>query len=226
MSTQPSLHRRQAGLWRDPVAVRPGQAGRAGDAVQPLADGLLFAGLELGRHPDDAGEQEEAKADRQEHVADRDDVLHEWKGDGDDVAEDESAEQELLDGPRDHDVERRRDVREAHAGGTQGLVPDRHVAAVDRDDDRVGQDADEGDAHARVAAVDPRAHEQQGEPEQEERQTQRLDDVDAGVEQGLRPEPDDDRDEQEADPAQADRRQVRDAAADPQAEEQAEKDRA
>ena len=54
-------------------------------------------------------------------------------------------------------VERRRDVGRGQAGGREARLPDRHVAAVDQDHDRVRQDADEGEAHARVAAVRPTA---------------------------------------------------------------------
>ena len=58
---------------------------------EALADGLFFALLERGRDADDAREQEEAEAQRQEHVAERGDVLEERDRDRDDVAEDQQA---------------------------------------------------------------------------------------------------------------------------------------
>ena len=69
-----------------------------------------------------------------------------------------------------------RDRRRREAGGLEARPPDRHVAAVDDDRDRVQQDADEREAQARLVAVDPQADEQQPERDGEERQTERLDD--------------------------------------------------
>ena len=54
-----------------------------------------------------------------------------------------------------------RDVGGREAGGDEARLPDRHVAAVDDDHDRVRQDPDEREAHARVAAVGPQRDEQE-----------------------------------------------------------------
>ena len=66
-------------------------------------------------------------------------------------------------GGRQDVVERRGDVGRRQTGGLEARLPDRHVAAVDQDDDRVGEDADEGEAHARVAAVRPERDEEEPE---------------------------------------------------------------
>ena len=109
--------------------------------------------------------------------------------DRDDVGERPEVEEEV-------GVERRRqdvwsaDVTSAgvRPAAREARLPDRHVAAVDHDDDRVRQDPDEGQAHARVAAVRPQGDEEEPERRGEEREPQRLDERDARVEQDLRPE--------------------------------------
>ena len=75
-----------------------------------------------------------------------------------------------------------------------------------------------------MRSVDPEADEQDAEGEAEQRQPERLDGVDAGLETQLGQEPDDDRDKEERDPAQPDGGEVRDAAAGEEAGDQAEED--
>ena len=77
-----------------------------------------------------------------------------------------------------------------------------------------------------VGSVDPQPDEQDPEREAEQRQSERLDGLDPGLEAQLRHEPDDDREEEERDPAQPDGGEVRDAAAGEEAGDQAEKDSA
>ena len=169
---------------------RPGQSGfapaaglegdaRSGQAGQPPPDhGELLAG-QLLRDPDHAGEQEEGEAGGKEGVADRGDVLEEGQGDRDHVSERAKVEQERgVQGGRQHRVNRGRDVLGPEPGHGEARLPDRHVAAVDHDDDRVGQDPDEREVQAREGAVDPERDEQEPERAAEQGQAERLDDRD------------------------------------------------
>ncbi len=87
------------------------------------------------------------------------------------------------------------------------------------DRDRVQQDADERQAQARLRPVDPEADEQEPERQGEQRQPEGLGELDPGPDRPLRREPDDDGEEEERDPAQPDLGEVRDVAADEQADD-------
>ena len=60
--------------------------------------------------------------------------------------------------------------RPAEAGGDEARLPDRHVASVGDDRDRVEQDPNEREPQARVAAVDPERRQEHPERAHEERQ--------------------------------------------------------
>ena len=140
--------------------------------------GLLVL-LELRRDADDGCEQEERQAGREEQVAERGDVLDDRDGDRDDVAKDERPHEEVGGLARHDDVQRAGHVLRRQAGGLQARGPDRHVAAVEHDDQPVEQDADERDAETRVEPVDPQADQEENEPGRQQRGPQHLDDVDA-----------------------------------------------
>ena len=73
--------------------------------------------------------------------------------------------------------------------------------------DGVGQDADEREAHARVAAVRPEGDEQEREGAAEERERAALRRAGTpALSSDLGAEPDEDRDEEQADPVEPDRR--------------------
>ena len=185
--------------------------------------GLLVL-LELRRDPDDSGEQEERQAGGEEQVAERGDVLDDRDRDRDDVAKDERPHEEVGGLARHDDVQCARHVLRGQAGGFQARGPDRHIAAVEHDDQPVEQDADERDAETRVEPVDPQADQEENEPGRQQRGSQHLDDVDARVEQRLRPEPDDDRRDEQQGPAQLDVPEIVQAPTRPEAEQQAKKD--
>ena len=144
--------------------------------------------------------------------------------DRDDVAKDQRPHEEVGGLARHDDVQRAGHVLRRQAGGLQARGPDRHVAAVEHDDHPVEQDADERDAETRVEPVDPQADQEEDEPGRQQRGPQHLDDVDARVEQRLRPEPDDDRRDEQQGPAQLDVAEIVQAPTRPEAEQQAEKD--
>ena len=125
---------------------------------------------------------------------------------------------------RQDDVDRRMDVGRLESGHLETRQPDRHVAAVHQDHDGVRQDADEGDAQAGERAIGPQAGEQDPERGGEQRDPQRLDDVDACRQRGLGQEPDDHGQRQGPDPAEANGGEVRQRAAGHQAEDQADED--
>ena len=99
------------------------------------------------------------------------------------------------------------------AGDLEGRLPDRHVADVDHDDRGVGEDADEGEADARVGAVRPEGDQEEDERAGEEREAKQLSRREPGVEQGLGPEPEEDRREDQPHPTQPDVGEVGDVAA-------------
>ncbi len=119
---------------------------------------------------------------------------------------------------------RRADVGGIEACQGERRLPDRHVALVHDDDQRVRQGPDEGQSHARVRAVRPEAHEEHRERGREERQSKNLDDRDVRAEQELRREPQDDRRGDQWDEAEADLGEVGQPATDEQAKDQAEGD--
>ena len=123
------------------------------------------------------------------------------------------------------DVEVGRHLAGIEARRREGGLPDgASEAAVEEDDDGVEEDADEREAQARIAAVLPEPHEQQAEAEGQQGTAQGLGASGTpAVEERLRPEADDDRGEQDPDPAQLDRPEVAEAPG-PQAEEQADED--
>ena len=119
-----------------------------------------------------------------------------------------------------------REVGGLQAGELEGRLPDRHVAAVDHDDRGIGEDADEGEADARVGAVRPEGQQEQPERARQERQPKQLGRREAGIEEGLGPEPDEDRREEQPDAVQPDVGEVGDVAARDQAEDESERDAA
>ena len=125
---------------------------------------------------------------------------------------------------RQDDVDRRLDVGRLETGHLEARLPDRHVAAVHQDHDRVRQDADERDAQTRVGAVGPQAGQQDPERRGEQRDPQRLDDVDAGRQRRFGQEADDHRQREGPDPAEANRGEVRQRATGCEAEEEADED--
>ena len=170
-------------------------------------------------------EQEEGQARCQEYIAHRRDVPDHRERDRDDVAEGAEVEQEVgVELRRQDDVDRRLDVRRLEAGHLEARLPDRHVAAVHQDHDGVRQDADERDAETRVRAVGPQAGQQGPERGGEQRDPQRLDDVDAGRQRRFGQEADDHRQREGPDPAEANRGEVRQRATGCHAEEQADED--
>ena len=186
---------------------------------------MLFLGL-VGV-AQDGREREPGEADREDEVAHRDDVLDDREGDRDDVGERPAAEQERrARGVVDDRVEGGVDVRLGEAGGGEGRRPDRHRAAVEQDRDEVGEGARQDQPEAHHAPVRPAAGEQQPEGEREQRQPDVGHAGDAGVERDLRPEPDDRPEREQPEPAQAPgvRDEVRDAAAEQEAGEEAEDD--
>ena len=110
--------------------------------------------------------------------------------------------------------------RAAQPGRLVRGQPDRHVAAVDHDHERVAGDADERERHARVAAVLPEREQQQPVGEAEQRQAQLADEVDAVDDRGLGREPEDDAREQQRQELEADIRQPLDLSAEEQAEQE------
>ena len=204
----------------DPAADQGGPGQAAGVAARGPWRVLRLC--LLGR-AQNGGEQEEAQAGGQEQVADRGDVADERQRNRDDVADGPGVEEEVRVQRavgEDH-VELREDRAGIEAGGDEAGPPDRHVAAVHDDRDRVQQDADEREAQARLVAVDPEAAEQQPERRREERQTERLGERDAGVERPLGREADDDGEEEDTDPAQPDRGEIREVAAGEEARDEA-----
>jgi hypothetical protein len=123
-------------------------------------------------------------------------------------------------------VEAAVDVVGGHAGGGQADVPDRHVAAIGDDDDRVREDAQEREAEARIGAVHPERGEEQAECPGEQRQPEHLDGADVGVESRLGGEAEDQRREEQPGPAQLDDGEVLDPPAGQQSEQEPEEDAA
>ena len=165
--------RRQARLQGACPVEDLGAADRRGQPGEALANGreLLFG--QFLRLTDDAREQEEGEAGRQERVPDRGHVLDERQRDRDDVGERAQVEQERgIQTGRQEGVDRGRDLVGQEAGGAQARLPDGHVAAVHHDDRGIEQDADERQAQARVRAVDPERHEQQPERGRQQRHAQ------------------------------------------------------
>ena len=111
--------------------------------------------------------------------------------------------------------------RTAQPGRLVRGQPDRHVAAVDHDHERVAGDADERERHARVAAVLPEREQQQPVREAEQRQAQLADEVDAVDDRRLGREPEDDAREQQRQELEADVRQPLDPSAEEEAEQRA-----
>ena len=183
--------------------------------------------VELLRAANDRGEQEERQPEHQEHIADRRDVLDDRQRDRDDVRERSEMEQEVgVERRRQDVVEAGRDVGRGQAGGRERRFPDRHVAAVDDDDDRIRQDPDEDEDHARVAAVRPQRHEEEPERPGQEREPQRLDGFDARVEEDVGHDAKQERDRQQLQSPKPDRGQVDDVAAGDQAKDESEDDAA
>ena len=173
---------------------------------------------------DDRREQEEGQPRGQEDVADRGDVLDDRQGDREDVGQRSGVQEEPRREVRiEEDVERRR-VARLESGGIQARQPDRHVARVGHDRDRVQEDPDERQAQAGLAAVHPERGKEQPEGEGEERQPQGVDQTDPADEQVLRREPEDHREQEDRDPAQPDEGEVAERAAPQQAEREAEED--
>ena len=104
-------------------------------------------------------------------------------------------------------------------------LPDRHVAAVDDDDDRIRQDPDEDEDHARVPAVRPQRHEEEPERGRQQREPQRLDEFDAALRRTSVAKQERDRQQRSA-VAEAGSWQVDDVAAGDQAEHESEDDAA
>ncbi len=174
----------------------------------------------LPGHRQDGREQEERQAGGQEQVADRRDVVEWWDGEGDQVGERTQPEQELGaerwgKGDVEHGTERL-----GQSGRLVGGQPDGHVPAVDHDHEGVAGDADEGERHARVAAVLPQREQQHPVGEAEQRQTQLGDDVDAVHDGRLGREPEDDAGEQQRQEPEADVGQPLDLPAEEQAEQE------
>ena len=166
--------RRQAGLGSR--VARPSRSCRRARHRQPFPDDRQVGFVELLRAANDRGEQEERETEHEEHVADRSDVLDDREGDRDDVGERPEMEEEVGVERRGQDVVKgRRDIGRGQTGGGERRFPDRHVAAVDDDHDRVRQDPDEDEDHARVPAVRPQGHEEEPEGPGQERESERLD---------------------------------------------------
>ena len=171
---------------------------------------------------DDRREQEEGETGGEEHVADRGDVLDERDRDRQDVGEWPRVEQEVeRPGPaarRTWNGVRSAVVKpaETRLGSQIGMWPQ-----VRDDRDRVQEDADERDPQARLAPVDPERREEHSERRDEQRKPQGVDDLVAPDQEVLGPESEDDREKQDADPAQPDRGEVAERAAREQAEDEA-----
>ena len=114
------------------------------------------------------------------------------------------AEELGVDRRREQDVERAGHVGRGQARRDQARLPDRHVSAVDRDDDGIREDADEGDRHARLAPVDPGAEQEDRVRRDEQRDAKGLGERHVAGEGGLGPVADDDGEEDRRHPAQAD----------------------
>ena len=128
-------------------------------------------------HREDGREQEERQARGEEQVADRRDVLSGGIGSG--IRSASGPRRRRNSAPR---VGGQRDVedgaeRPAQPGRLVGGQPDRHVAAVDHDHERVAGDTDEREREARVAAVLPEREQQEPVGEPEQRQAQLVDEV-------------------------------------------------
>ena len=159
------------------------------------------------RRSEDRGKQEEAEPGREEQVADRCDVANERDRDRQDVAERAGMEQEIR-GERvvaEQPVERRKDGVGSEACRDEARLPDRHVAAVGEDRDRIQEDPDEGQAQSGLGAVGPQPGEQEAERHGEEGQSGGVDDLEARLDRPLRYEADDHRQEQETRPSAAGR---------------------
>ena len=199
---------------------KPRLIGAAG--AETDARGLV---VDVCRGPHDAGKQEEGEARHQEDVADRRHGLDDRDRDRDDVPEQAQSQQEVgVERRRQNDVEGRRDIARNETGGREAWLPDRHVAAVHHDRERVRQRPDEGERHPRIRPVGPQGREQQGERDRDEGEPQRRDQVDVGGQQPIGSEPDQQRSQQERDPAQTHRGEMHDPPARQQPHEQAQRD--
>ena len=104
--------RRQTRSRRRLAGPLSGRGSRALPAspCQPGIDDRLFVLFELGRHPDDAREEEERETGGQEEVAERRHVLDDRQRDRDDVAEDQRLQEEVGGLARNDDMEGTGDV--------------------------------------------------------------------------------------------------------------------
>ena len=161
------LDRRRRGADRRLERGRRCGGGRRWHAARP-GDAEHSPGLRrVDRLPrlvgdrEDRREQEERQAGGQEQVADRGDVLQGWDRQRDEVAERPQVQEELRAEGRGQRHVERGPQRPGESGRLVGGHPDRHVAAVDHDHERVARHADERQRHARIRAVLPQREQQE-----------------------------------------------------------------